>query len=77
MWRLYLSVSIFQVLQGQDSNVVSLYPYRGQMQIAAALGGMAVSNGQSGMIHALAHTVGSKYGIPHGITIAILLPHCR
>jgi len=48
---------------------------RGQMQIAATLGGISVSNGQPGMIHALAHTVGAKYGIPHGIAIAILLPH--
>ena len=48
---------------------------RGQMQIAATLAGISVSNGQPGMIHALAHTVGAKYGIPHGIAIAILLPH--
>lgn len=49
---------------------------RGQMQIAATLGGISISNGQSGMVHALAHTVGAKYGIPHAITTAILLPHC-
>ena len=49
---------------------------RGQMQIAATLAGIAFSNAQVGMVHALAHTVGGKYGVPHGIANAILLPHC-
>lgn len=49
---------------------------RGQMQIAATIAGIAFSNAQVGMVHALAHTVGGKYGVPHGIANGILLPHC-
>jgi len=49
---------------------------RGQMQIAATTAGFAFGNAQIGMVHALAHTVGAKYGVPHGIANGILLPHC-
>ena len=49
---------------------------RGQMQIAATIADIAFSNAQVGIVHALAHTVGGKYGVPHGIANAILLPHC-
>lgn len=49
---------------------------RGQMLIAATLAGTAFSNSQLGMVHALAHPVGAKFGVPHGVANSILLPHC-
>jgi len=49
---------------------------RGQMLIAACIAGAAFSNAQLGMVHALAHSVGAKFGVPHGIANSILLPHC-
>ncbi len=49
---------------------------RGQTQIAATIAGIAFGNAQVGMVHALVHTVGGKYGVPHGIANGILLPHC-
>ena len=49
---------------------------RGQMQIAATTAGFAFSNAQIGMVHALVHTLGAKYGVPHGVANSILLPHC-
>ena len=49
---------------------------RGQMLIAACLAGAAFSNAQVGMVHALAHSVGAKFGVPHGLANSILLPHC-
>ena len=49
---------------------------RGQMLIAACMAGAAFSNAQVGMVHALAHSVGAKFGVPHGIANSILLPHC-
>ena len=49
---------------------------RGQMQIAATIAGIAISNAPTGMVHSMAHTVGAKYGVPHGIANAILLPYC-
>jgi aldehyde dehydrogenase (NAD+) len=49
---------------------------RGQMLIAACIAGAAFSNAQVGLVHALAHSVGAKFGVPHGIANSILLPHC-
>ncbi|MBM4338915.1 MAG: iron-containing alcohol dehydrogenase [Deltaproteobacteria bacterium] len=49
---------------------------RGQMLIAATLGGAAFSNAQLGLVHALAHCVGAAFGVPHGVANSILLPHC-
>ncbi|MBM4276996.1 MAG: iron-containing alcohol dehydrogenase [Deltaproteobacteria bacterium] len=49
---------------------------RGQMLIAATIAGAAFSNSQVGMVHALAHCIGARFGVPHGIANSILLPHC-
>ncbi len=48
---------------------------RGQQLIAATMAGAAFSNAQVGLVHAMAHTVGAKYGIHHGHLNAIFLPH--
>jgi len=48
---------------------------RGQQQIAATMAGIAFSNAQVGLVHAMAHCVGSLFKVPHGIANAILLPH--
>jgi len=49
---------------------------RGQMLIAANMAGAAFSNAQVGMVHALAHTVGAKFKVHHGLANSILLPPC-
>jgi alcohol dehydrogenase len=49
---------------------------RGQMLIAANMAGAAFSNAQVGMVHALAHTVGAKFKVHHGLANSILLPAC-
>jgi alcohol dehydrogenase class IV len=49
---------------------------RGQMLIAACIAGAAFSNAQVGLVHALAHSIGAKFGVPHGIANSIFLPHC-
>jgi alcohol dehydrogenase len=49
---------------------------RGRMLIAACIAGAAFSNAQVGMVHALAHSIGAKFGVPHGIANRIFLPHC-
>jgi alcohol dehydrogenase len=49
---------------------------RGQMLIAANIAGAAFSNAQVGMVHALAHTVGAKFKVHHGLANSILLPAC-
>ena len=57
------------VMQGDD--LVA----RGQMLIAATLGGAAFSNAQVGLIHAIAHVVGARHGVHHGTANAIAMPH--
>jgi alcohol dehydrogenase class IV len=49
---------------------------RGQMLIAANMAGAAFSNAQVGMVHALAHTIGAKFKVHHGLANSILLPPC-
>lgn len=48
---------------------------RGQMLIAACMAGAAFSNAQVGLIHALAHVLGGKYGVPHGVANALFMPY--
>lgn len=48
---------------------------RGQMLIAACIAGAAMSNTQVGLVHALAHSVGGRFGVPHGVANGIFLPH--
>ncbi len=44
------------------------------MQKAAYLAGLAFTRAYVGYVHALAHSLGGKYGIAHGLANAVLLP---
>jgi len=48
---------------------------RGQQQLAATMAGIAFSNAQLGLVHALSHSIGALFGVPHGLANSILLPH--
>ena len=48
---------------------------RGQVMIAATMAGVAFSNAQIGLVHAMAHSVGALFKVPHGLANSILLPH--
>ena len=48
---------------------------RENMQIAAFYAGRAFTRGCVGYVHAVGHTLGGLYGVPHGKAMAILLPH--
>jgi len=48
---------------------------RGQQQIAATMAGIAFGNAQIGLVHAMAHTVGGLFKVPHGLANSVLLPH--
>ena len=48
---------------------------RQNMQRGAFYAGRAFTRGCVGYVHAIGHTLGSLYGIAHGMAMAVLLPH--
>lgn len=54
---------------GQD------YEARDAMALAANYGGSALNKTGLGYVHAIAHQLGTQYGVPHGRANAIVLPH--
>lgn len=48
---------------------------RGEMQLGAALAGVAIENSMLGGAHALANPLTANFGIVHGEAIALMLPH--
>jgi alcohol dehydrogenase len=48
---------------------------RTKMQKAAYLAGVAFTRAYVGYVHAIAHTLGGFYSVPHGLANAIILPH--
>ena len=47
---------------------------RQNMQYAALFAGRAFTRGCVGYVHAIGHTLGSMYHIPHGLAMSVLLP---
>ncbi|MEP3563926.1 MAG: iron-containing alcohol dehydrogenase [Marinobacter sp.] len=48
---------------------------REAMALAANYGGLALNKTGLGYVHAIAHQLGTQYGVPHGRANAIVLPH--
>ena len=48
---------------------------RAKMQEASYLAGVAFTRAFVGNVHAIAHTLGGFYGIPHGLANAVILPY--
>ncbi|HEY9786101.1 MAG TPA: iron-containing alcohol dehydrogenase, partial [Candidatus Obscuribacterales bacterium] len=48
---------------------------RTQMLVASTMAGVAFTNSGVGIVHALAHATGGKFGTHHGVTNSIFLPH--
>jgi alcohol dehydrogenase class IV len=57
------------VKQGEDMEA------RKHMLIAANMGGIAFANAFVGIVHAIAHAAGGRFGVPHGVGNSILLPY--
>ena len=57
------------VKNGDDMNS------REMMAYAQYSAGLAFSNAGLGMVHAMAHSLGGFYNLPHGVCNAVLLPH--
>jgi alcohol dehydrogenase len=41
---------------------------------AAAMAGMVIANARVGLHHAICHVLGGRFGVPHGVANAIMLP---
>lgn len=65
---------VFENLKQATTNGANLVA-RANMQKAAYLAGLAFTRGYVGYVHALAHALGGKYGTPHGLANAVLLPY--
>ena len=48
---------------------------RQNMALASYYAGLAFTKASLGYVHAFAHTLGAKYGTPHGLANAVVLPH--
>ena len=54
----------------------SLYPTKADnMQDASFYAGRAFTRGCVGYVHAVGHTLGGLYGVPHGLAMSVILPH--
>lgn len=53
----------------------SLLKAREKMGLASYYGGLTINIAGLGYVHAFAHQLGAKYGIPHGLANAKVLPH--
>jgi len=65
---------IFENLYESYSNGINIQA-RTNMQKAAYLAGMAFTRAYVGYVHAIAHTLGGFYSVPHGLANAIILPY--
>jgi alcohol dehydrogenase class IV len=48
---------------------------RSQMMLAACMAGISNASSWYGIVHAIAHAVGGKFPVHHGVLISIILPH--
>lgn len=48
---------------------------RESLSLAAYYAGIAINQVNVGNVHAIAHQLGGKYGIPHGVANSLVLPH--
>ncbi len=75
--RLYAQraiVLIFKHLKSSFQDGTNIY-HREKMLLASYYAGIAFSNAMVGYVHALAHGIGGRYHVQHGLANAILLPH--
>lgn len=73
-WAIEATQLVFENIYEAYSNGDNLSA-RKNMQKAAYLGGKAFTRAYVGYVHAIAHTLGGLYKVPHGLANAIILPY--
>jgi alcohol dehydrogenase class IV len=48
---------------------------REQVHIGASMAGLSFSNSQIGLAHAMGHSLGAHFRVPHGMSVGLYLPH--
>lgn len=66
---------IFKYLARSVKNGKSDPEARAMMHYAAAISGMAMSNSQASLSHALGHPLGAFFKVPHGRAVGLFLPY--
>jgi alcohol dehydrogenase class IV len=65
---------VFKYLPSACSDGANLEA-REAMSLASYYGGLAITQALVGYVHAISHNLGARYGIPHGLGNAMVLPH--
>ncbi len=60
------------IIDATNSNNIT---QKGTLLLASNIAGIAFSNAQVGLAHAIAHTIGARYNIHHGLANSIVLPY--
>jgi alcohol dehydrogenase class IV len=48
---------------------------RTDVAYGSLLAGLALSNARLGLVHGMAHPIGARFKVPHGLVCAVLMPH--
>ena len=73
-WSIKATKLIFENLKAVYDDGTDLKK-RKNMQLASFFAGEAFTRSYVGYVHAMAHTLGGFYGVPHGLANAVILPH--
>ena len=73
-WSIKATKLIFENLKDVYDDGADLKK-RKNMQLASFFAGEAFTRSYVGYVHAMAHTLGGFYGVPHGLANAVILPY--